>query len=129
MIDIYDAIATMEKLFPGTHQGREWTLMQPWGDEGAAGPVEFAAWTLDTDAPTLDELETAAHLHGTRGQAQRMERASRLVDADHAVNRAEDLGDVEAIKRARAYRQALRDITLQAGFPDRIKWPTKPEKE
>lgn len=26
-----------------------------------------------------------------------------------------------------AYRQALRDITDQAGFPDNITWPTKPE--
>ena len=26
-----------------------------------------------------------------------------------------------------AYRQALRDITGQAGFPDNITWPTKPE--
>ena len=26
-----------------------------------------------------------------------------------------------------AYRQALRDITSQAGFPTDITWPTKPE--
>ena len=26
-----------------------------------------------------------------------------------------------------AYRQALRDITDQAGFPTDISWPTKPE--
>ena len=26
-----------------------------------------------------------------------------------------------------AYRQALRDITGQAGFPTNITWPTKPE--
>ena len=26
-----------------------------------------------------------------------------------------------------AYRQALRDITDQAGFPEDITWPTKPE--
>ena len=25
-----------------------------------------------------------------------------------------------------AYRQALRDITDQSGFPDNITWPTKP---
>jgi len=25
------------------------------------------------------------------------------------------------------YRQALRDITAQAGFPDNVIWPTKPE--
>jgi hypothetical protein len=26
-----------------------------------------------------------------------------------------------------AYRQALRDITAQSGFPTNITWPTKPE--
>ena len=26
-----------------------------------------------------------------------------------------------------AYRQALRDVTGQAGFPEDITWPTKPE--
>jgi hypothetical protein len=26
-----------------------------------------------------------------------------------------------------AYRQALRDITAQAGFPTNVTWPTKPE--
>lgn len=25
------------------------------------------------------------------------------------------------------YRQALRDITSQAGFPENVTWPTKPE--
>ena len=26
-----------------------------------------------------------------------------------------------------AYRQALRDIPAQSGFPDTVTWPTKPE--
>ncbi len=26
----------------------------------------------------------------------------------------------------RTYRQALRDVPLQAGFPDNITWPVKP---
>jgi len=25
------------------------------------------------------------------------------------------------------YRQALRDVPAQAGFPDNVTWPTKPE--
>ncbi|MGA1801490.1 tail fiber assembly protein [Rhizobium sp. HT1-10] len=37
------------------------------------------------------------------------------------------LDDV-AINKARwaTYRQALRDVTAQTGFPAKIKWPTKP---
>lgn len=34
----------------------------------------------------------------------------------------------QAIKdKYTAYRQALRDITNQAGFPDSVQWPTQPE--
>jgi hypothetical protein len=34
----------------------------------------------------------------------------------------------EAIREAYAvYRQALRDITQQAGFPDAVEWPVKPQ--
>lgn len=37
------------------------------------------------------------------------------------------LPDAPTDKKAwKAYRQALRDITQQPGFPDNIVWPTKP---
>jgi hypothetical protein len=37
------------------------------------------------------------------------------------------LADYPATAEQTAYRQALRDITDQAGFPTNITWPTKPE--
>ena len=37
------------------------------------------------------------------------------------------LSDYPATAEQTAYRQALRDITGQAGFPNTITWPTKPE--
>ena len=37
------------------------------------------------------------------------------------------LSDYPATAEQTAYRQALRDITSQAGFPTDITWPTKPE--
>tara|TARA_R110000803_G_C11964659_1_gene319095 strand:+ start:1344 stop:1724 length:381 start_codon:yes stop_codon:yes gene_type:complete len=36
------------------------------------------------------------------------------------------LADYPATAEQTAYRQALRDITAQAGFPTDITWPTKP---
>ena len=36
------------------------------------------------------------------------------------------LADYPATAEQTAYRQALRDITGQAGFPTNITWPTKP---
>jgi hypothetical protein len=37
------------------------------------------------------------------------------------------LADYPATAEQTAYRQALRDITAQAGFPNEVVWPTKPE--
>ena len=37
------------------------------------------------------------------------------------------LSDRNMTAEQTAYRQALRDITDQAGFPAEITWPTKPE--
>lgn len=48
-----------------------------------------------------------------------------LLDADFAINKAEDNG--KPSKALREYRQALRDITSQPGYPSNIIWPTKPE--
>lgn len=47
-----------------------------------------------------------------------------LQAADILIFKAEDLGqDVTAL---RGYRQALRDITLQEGFPLAVNWPQAP---
>jgi len=37
------------------------------------------------------------------------------------------LGDYPATQSQLDYRQALRDIPAQEGFPANITWPTKPE--
>ena len=34
--------------------------------------------------------------------------------------------DVTMSDEMRAYRQALRDVPSQAGFPDNVTWPVKP---
>ena len=54
----------------------------------------------------------------------RSKRNNLLVDSDWT-----QLSDVPEQTRLKwqSYRQALRDITLQDGFPENIIWPTKPE--
>jgi len=37
------------------------------------------------------------------------------------------LSDYPATQAQLDYRQALRDLTVQEGFPENINWPTKPE--
>ena len=55
----------------------------------------------------------------------RVKRNLLLSSADYEVNRCED---VAANSTAwRAYRQELRDVPEQAGFPENIDWPTAPD--
>jgi len=66
---------------------------------------------------TIDEveaIETAASV--------RKERDALLTETDWWAN-----SDVRMTDKQRAYRQALRDVTKQEGFPIDITWPTKPE--
>lgn len=59
---------------------------------------------------------------------RRIERQSLLAQSDWV-----QLSDVaatmtpEKLQEWNTYRQALRDITLQASFPNDVTWPTKPE--
>ena len=36
------------------------------------------------------------------------------------------LGDISITPEQKAYRQALRDVPAQAGFPDNVTWPERP---
>ena len=54
-------------------------------------------------------------------QAIRAERNSLLAETDYLA-----LSDTTLSSDMSAYRQALRDITSQAGFPTDVTWPTKP---
>jgi hypothetical protein len=54
----------------------------------------------------------------------REERNRRIAFADILVNKAADNGVGEA--EARAYRQALRDVPDQMGFPMDVQWPETP---
>lgn len=83
--------------------------------DGLVSITEAAAMAIAHPAPGLEE----------QAQAIRAERDVRLRKADYAINMAEDAGlDTEAL---RAYRQALRDVPQQPGFPDSVVWPEQPE--
>ena len=51
----------------------------------------------------------------------RSERDGLLAATDWTAN-----SDVTMSDEMRAYRQALRDVPSQAGFPDNVTWPVKP---
>lgn len=74
-------------------------------------------WQLLVDECREQEKEVLA-------SEVRAERNRLLAKADIAVNKAIDQGNTGAEAEARAYRQALRDIPDQAGFPYEVSWPT-----
>lgn len=57
-------------------------------------------------------------------QFVRYKRIPLMLAVDIEINKAEDNGiDVTAL---RTYRQALRDVTKQKGFPSKVVWPKVP---
>jgi len=58
----------------------------------------------------------------------REDRRCRLKDTDWVVIKYMDIGQ-SAPQEWTDYRQALRDITEQSGFPENVNWPEKPTTE
>ena len=71
---------------------------------------------------TQEEVDVTRYQHpATEGQI-RQERDTLIASTDWWAT-----ADRTMTAEQTAYRQALRDITDQAGFPTDITWPTKPE--
>jgi hypothetical protein len=83
-----------------------------------SGLFEGAVPSLSTQATEQEVLEQA-------GRTVRSRRDRLLSDSDWIVIRAADTG-VSVPEPWRQYRQALRDITEQAGFPLDVTWPDPP---
>jgi len=79
------------------------------------------AWVY---APSVRPLsaEQVAERTASRASGIRFERDRLLAATDWAA-----LSDVTMSPEMAAYRQALRDVTAQPGFPDTVTWPAKPE--
>ena len=72
------------------------------------------------------EAEYTARKAEEKATAIRTERDAKLAESDWMVIKATETGVALATEWA-TYRQALRDVTAQTGFPNEVTWPTKPE--
>ncbi len=84
-------------------------------------------WEANPDQAALEAAQTAAIAQKELQQQTRealMERKAKLVASDWT-----QLPDVPISTKTAwaAYRQELRDITAQAGYPTEITWPTPPQ--
>ena len=81
--------------------------------------VQFTA-----EEETARDAEEAAWSAGANDRAAssvREERDDKLAATDWMAN-----SDVTMSDAWRTYRQALRDVPAQAGFPNSVTWPTEP---
>ena len=84
--------------------------------------TELQRWVWHQEAlQWVPELTTAAHAANTR-----LERDRHLAACDWVVTKAQETGQ-PVPKPWREYRQALRDVSKQPGFPTDVVWPIKPE--
>jgi hypothetical protein len=90
-------------------------------DEGPA-ILTNGVWLQQYVVTDMDAEQIAAK-DAEQAQAVRSERNAKLAETDWT-----QLVDSPVDHAAWfAYRQALRDITAQPGFPSAVDWPTKPE--
>ena len=81
--------------------------------------VQFSA-----DEETARDAEEEAWSNGANDRAAeqvREKRDTRLAATDWMAN-----SDVTMSDAWRTYRQALRDVSTQSGFPNSVTWPTEP---
>ena len=88
------------------------------------------AFDADGNAVVIDEAlveaEVARLIAEQPAKEARAERDRLLAKSDWVTIRATDTGDPVPTEW-QTYRQALRDITEQTGFPEEIEWPQEPE--
>ena len=68
-----------------------------------------------------EQAEYAATVDDRAAAKVRTERDSKLAETDWTAST-----DVTMTAEMTTYRQALRDVPAQAGFPSTIAWPTSP---
>jgi len=106
-------------------QGVEQDASGRWFTKYVLGPIFTDRPATETEpAQTAAEQEAAykAQKDATQAESVRSQRTQLLKDSDWT-----QVADAPVDKTAwAAYRQALRDVPTQAGFPWGIQWPDKP---
>ena len=87
--------------------------------------------TPDGEVPFTAEEEAAQDALEAEWAAGENDRLSEMVRAERNAKLAETdwtaCSDVTMSDAMTAYRQALRDVPAQSGFPSDITWPERPE--
>ena len=94
-------------------------------NKGKTKVIDEAGLEVYTDTLEVAPLEVDEDTKANQAKYTRARRDNLLSQTDWVVTKALELGE-EVPTVWKDYRQALRDITNQPGFPHNINWPTKP---
>ncbi|CAJ0743345.1 XkdW family protein [Ralstonia mannitolilytica] len=130
-----ELIFCIQQQYPNAVHGTDFWVFHLVDPETGAqlSDAELYEWRLASPAPTPGEIQDLVKQHGAAARAfvvardVRIERERRLKVADTLVYKAMDTGDMERMRLAGQYRQALRDVTTLPGFPEAFEWPPLPE--
>ena len=126
---------SLDKLFYKLDDGRIWSVIEAKFVDST--PEDAVGWTIDGfgNKSSLDFLlEELAIRHFPKGELKtdaeyateaREKRNELIAETDYLAMPDYPL-DSERKAAVFAYRQALRDVPEQAGFPRQIDWPVKP---
>ena len=104
----------LDKYYEGAYPSEAVT----WADANGAHVALFDSGYIlkKNHEPTIDELASQV----------RTERDRRLAETDWYMM-PDYPADTETLEVVKSYRKALRDITLQSGFPRDVEWPVMPK--
>ena len=109
-----DKATALQSLCPGS----EWVLR--------GNDLEWLSTDIEQPSDGEIEAEVARLIAEQPAKEARVKRDRLLTESDWITIRATDTGDPVPTEW-QTYRQALRDITEQTGFPEEIEWPQEPE--
>jgi hypothetical protein len=129
-----EMIAALQSAYPGTEHGKDYTIamMVSPNSNTQLTSAFIMKWNLPEAEPTPAALHAKIGPHAANARTSvkakyaRAERDHRLTKSDAIITRAIEEGDANKQKNVSAYRQSLRDLPLQAGFPHKITWPVAP---
>lgn len=105
---------------------------------GGEYPPEAAVFCNDSGKAYIKEIEPAEGVRRFQivavpeptdeevAEQVRAERDRRIAETDWYMM-SDYPADLETLEVVKGYRKALRDITLQSGFPRAFKWPVVPK--
>jgi hypothetical protein len=129
------AIMVISERWPHLTHGREYMVGHPVDEkQEPVGPPFFMRWSVpDIELPDMNELASvfAADEARYRAALARYYRARMLAWSDSKVQFPVDapLSLTKANTPWLLWRQALRDLPQQPGFPFEIAWPECPDQE